>query len=199
MPQKDRRQRYDSTADLARDLVNLRERASSVSSSIPVVAPVRPGRLGRAALWACGLGCLLGTVAAAFFLSGAWRQGSVGDAASQPPLKMGIAGPGPTGTSYAVSPGRLHCRAVTRRPANGSGRRRPTVSPSDGLVHADGAPRTEGAVSPSGRPITATSPFSLRVSSNGSMSEAVPGRTLPMPSRMAESRGARAERFCSQA
>ncbi len=101
---KDPRQRYDSTADLARDLINLRERASSVSSSIPVVAPVRSGRLGRAALWAFGLCCLLGTVAAAFLLSGAWRQDSVGDMASQPPLQMGIAGPGPTGTSMPFFP-----------------------------------------------------------------------------------------------
>ena len=99
--QKDPRQRYDATGDLARDLVNLRDRGTSASVLSSVSVATEPARALRTQLrWAWGLAGALGLVAAGLLVSRPAARDSSADVASQqPPLQMGIMGPGPAGTS----------------------------------------------------------------------------------------------------
>jgi len=98
---KDPRQRYDSTGDLARDVINLRDRGVSVSLPSSVADATRGEKSVRTQLrWAWALAVVFGLVAAGLLASRVSRN-SAADAASQQqlPLRMGIAGPGPAGAS----------------------------------------------------------------------------------------------------
>jgi Tol biopolymer transport system component len=104
--QKDPRQRYDSTGDLARDLVNLRDRGTSFSMTVPASATRSERVLVTQLRWAWGLAAMLVLVLAGLVVSRLASRNSFGEAASQqPPLQMGIAGPGPTGTAMPFNQG----------------------------------------------------------------------------------------------
>jgi Tol biopolymer transport system component len=100
--QKDVRLRYDSTLDLARDLVNLRDRATSAAVTVSGGDSTPSDRPLRAQLrWAWGLAAVLGLVAAGLLASRMAGGDAARDAVARP-LHIGLAGPGPAGTSIPL-------------------------------------------------------------------------------------------------